>query len=105
PRASFVRSMRAPELVHFTGQYHTQTGRALNVAIAKEIPAFGSVVAAELDKSRRDGDTFPTYMSIALNKARVGAIGSGLFPAKFTGIDLDPGSVFESFGGGGVGKE
>src|ERR1043166_9244276 len=22
PRASFVRSMRAPELVHFTGQYH-----------------------------------------------------------------------------------
>ncbi len=105
PRASFVRSMRAPELVHFTGQYHTQTGRALNVAIAKEIPAFGSVIAAELDKSRRDTDTFPSYMSVALNKARVGGVGAGLFPAKFTGIDLDPASVFESFGGGDGGKE
>jgi hypothetical protein len=105
PRASFVRSMKAPELVHFTGQYHTQTGRALNVAIAKEIPAFGSVVSAELDKSRRETDTFPTYMSIALNKARVGAVGSGLFPPKFTGIDLDPGAVFDIFGGNDGGKE
>src|SRR5437899_855919 len=26
-KVSFVRSMRAPELVHFNGQYHTQTGR------------------------------------------------------------------------------
>lgn len=106
PRASFVRSMRAPELVHFTGQYHTQTGRALNVAVAKEIPAFGSVIAAELDKQRRDSDTFPTYMSVALGKGRVGAIGSGFFPARFTGIDLDPGSVFETFGveGGDNGK-
>lgn len=101
PRASFVRSMRAPELVHFTGQYHTQTGRALNVAVAKEIPAFGSVIAAELDKHRRDSDTFPTYMSVAQGKGRVGAIGSGMFPARFTGIDLDPGSVFETFGGDG----
>src|SRR5215510_6669397 len=66
PRATFVRSMRAPELVHFTGQYHTQTGRALNVAVAKEIPAFGSVIAQELDKLRRDTDTFPSYMSVAL---------------------------------------
>jgi hypothetical protein len=105
PRASFVRSMRAPELVHFTGQYHTQTGRALNVAIAKEIPAFGSVIAAELDQSRRDSDTFPTYMSVALNKARVGGVGSGLFPPKFTGIDLDPGAVFDIFGGNDGGQE
>src|SRR2546425_13115460 len=26
---------------------HCQTGRALNVAVGKEIPAFGSVIAAE----------------------------------------------------------
>lgn len=105
PRAAFVRSMRAPELVHFTGQYHTQTGRALNVAVAKEIPAFGSVISAELDKSRRDSDTFPTYMSVALGKARVGAVGSGMFPPKYTGIDLDPGSVLETFGRDDGGKE
>src|SRR5215471_12202872 len=44
-RISFIRSMRARELVHFNGQYHCQTGRALNVAVGKEIPAFGSVIA------------------------------------------------------------
>lgn len=99
PKTSFVRSMRANELVHFTGQYHTQTGRALNVAVAKEIPAFGTVIAAELDEQRRESDTFPTYMSMGLSKARCGAIGSGFFPARFTGIDLDPTSVFDSFAG------
>jgi hypothetical protein len=97
-RVSFVRSMRAKELVHFNGWYHVQTGRALNVAIAKEIPAFGTVIAAELDSARRDSDTFPTYMSTNLTRNRVGAIGSGFFPARFSGLDLDISVVFETFG-------
>ena len=97
PRTTFVRSMRAPELAHFIGQYHTQTGRSLNQAVAKEIPAFGSVVAAELDHERRDTDSFPTYMSMGLGKARVGSIGAGFFPPRFTGIDLDPASASDSF--------
>src|SRR6516225_4435730 len=101
PRASFVRSMRAPELVHFTGQYHTQTGRSLNVAVAKEIPAFGSLIAYELDSERRESDAFPTYMSFNLNRGRVGAIGAGFLPARFSGIDLDTTSVFDSFAAGG----
>jgi len=97
-RVSFVRSMRAKELVHFVGQYHVQAGRAQNVAVGKEIPAFGSVIAAELDSQRRPSDTFPTYMSTALSRNRVGAIGSGFFPAQFSGMDLDPGIVFDIFG-------
>lgn len=100
PRAGFVRSMRANELVHFTGQYHTQTGRSLNVAVAKEIPAFGSVVAYELDSERRDSDAFPTYMSFNLSRGRVGPIGAGFLPARFSGIDLDTTSVFDSFAAG-----
>ena len=96
---SFVRSMRARELVHFNGQYHCQTGRALNVAVGKEIPAFGSVVAAELDSQRRPSDTFPTYVSVNLRQDRVGPIGSGFFPVTYTGMDLDPAVVFDVFGG------
>jgi len=101
-KASFVRSMRAPELIHFTGEYHTQTGRALNAAVAKEIPGFGSVIAAELDGQRRESDTFPGYVSLNLVKNRVGSIGSGFFPARFSGVDLDPSSVLEVFGGNGT---
>ena len=98
-KVSFVRSMRANELIHFIGQYHTQTGRALNVALAREIPAFGSVIAYELESRRRDSDTFPTYMSTFLTRARAGSIGSGFLPTRFTGLDLDPTTVFDSFSG------
>ena len=96
---ALVRSMRAPELIHFNGQYHTQTGRALNVALAREIPAFGSVIAAELDAERRESDSFPTYVSTYLTRARAGSIGAGFLPTRFSGLDLDPTTVFESVGG------
>lgn len=98
-RVALIRSMRASELIHFQGQYHTQAGRALNPAIAKEIPGFGSVIAYELDSRRKDSDRFPAYVSTNLTKARAGSIGSGLLPARFTGLDLDPLTVFEAFAG------
>src|SRR5437867_10705325 len=106
PRASeyvdkiaLVRSMRANEMIHFVGQYHTQTGRALNVAVAREIPALGSVVAHELQVRRRESDTFPTYMSMYMAQSNNGAIGCGFLPTHNTGLDLDPTTAFDSFGG------
>lgn len=105
PKASFVRSMRGQELVHFLGQYHTQTGRAMNVALSKEIPAFGSIIAYELDSERRETDTFPTYMSVNLSRGRTGAIGSGFLPPRFAGLDLDSSSALETFGGSSEKKE
>jgi len=98
-QVSIVRSLQAPELIHFNGQYHTQTGRALNPAVAREIPAFGSVIAYELASARRERDTFPTYVSTSLTRARAGSIGAGFLPTWATGLDLDPGTVFEAFGG------
>jgi hypothetical protein len=98
PKVAMVRSMHARELVHFTGQYHTQTGRALNLALGKEIPAFGTVIAAELESQRRESDSFPTYVSTSLSKNRVTAIGSGFFGARYAGVDLDPAAVFDVFG-------
>ncbi len=98
-KVALVRSMQAPELIHFNGQYHTQAGRSLNPAIAREIPAFGSVIAFELAAQRRERDTFPTYVSTNLTKARAGSIGSGFLPTWTTGLDLDPSTVFAAFGG------
>jgi hypothetical protein len=91
--------MRANELIHFIGQYHTQTGRALNVAVAREIPALGSVIAYELENQRKESDTFPTYMSMYMAQCNNGAIGSGFLPTRTSGLDLDPTTVFDSFGG------
>jgi hypothetical protein len=102
-RIALVRSLQAPELIHFNGQYHTQTGRSLNPAVAREIPAFGSVIAFELASQRRPTDSFPTYVSTNLTKARAGSIGAGFLPTWTTGLDLDPSTVFQAFGGNAEG--
>ena len=99
-KVALVRSMRAAELVHFNGQYHTQTGRALNTAIGKEIPGFGSIISYELESQRREADTFPTYMSTSLTRGFCGPIGSGFLPSRFAGLDLDANSVMDIFGKG-----
>jgi hypothetical protein len=103
PRAVVVRSMNENLLVHFAAQYHTQAGRALNAALLREIPAFGSVIAMELESQRRETDTFPTYMSVDLWNARCPQIGSGMLPPRFAGMDLNTTYVFDSFGGKGEG--
>src|SRR5438093_2941654 len=100
PKVSLVRSMYENSLVHFSAQYHTQAGRALNAAILREIPAFGSVIAHELESERRTSDTFPTFMSFDLWNARCPQIGSGMLNPKFSGLDINTGSVFDAFGGG-----
>ena len=104
-RIALVRSMRANEMIHFIGQYHTQSGRALNVAVAREIPALGSVVAHELESQRRESDTFPTYISMHLAQSSNGAIGCGFLPTRTTGLDLDPNTAFDTFGGGSGGAD
>jgi hypothetical protein len=42
-------------------------------------------------------------MSTNLTRNRVGAIGSGFFPARFSGLDLDISVVFDTFGKGDAG--
>lgn len=98
PKATLVRSMWENSLVHFTGQYHSQAGRAFNAALLREIPAFGSVVAMELDHERKASDTFPTFMSVDLWNARCPQIGSGMLHPRFAGMDLNTSTVFDSFG-------
>jgi hypothetical protein len=97
PRASLVRSTYENSLVHFSAQYHTQAGRALNSAILREIPALGSVVAMELEPERRESDTFPTFISFDLWNVRCPQIGAGMLPPRFAGLDLNTTSVFDSF--------
>ena len=58
-KIALVRSMRANEMIHFIGQYHAQTGRAFNVALAREIPALGSVVAYNSNPAVGNRTPFP----------------------------------------------
>ena len=100
-KASLVRSLWENSLVHFTGQYHSQAGRAFNPAILREVPAMGSLIASELDHERKPSDTFPAFMSVDLWNARCPQIGSGMLHPRFAGLDLNTDSVFDSFAGEG----
>ncbi len=88
-RIAIQRSFVSHEEVHLRGQYYVQAGRQLNVAFAREIPSVGSVVAAELEKFRRNADTFPTYVSFNLETNQVGALSTGFLPPRFSVFDLN----------------
>jgi len=84
------RTLLSHEEVHFRGQYYVQTGRPLNLAFAREIPAIGSVAALELEPHRRPTDTFPIYLSFNLEKAFPGALSTGFFDPRFSVVDINP---------------
>ena len=92
-KLAIVRSMLSHEEVHFRGQYYVQTGRQLNLAFAREIPAVGSVMALELERRRRPQDTFPSYMSFNLDKAFPGALSTGFLHPRFSVVDINPDSA------------
>jgi uncharacterized protein (DUF1501 family) len=92
-KVAIVRSLLSHEEVHFRGQYYVQTGRQLNLAFAREIPAIGCVMASELEARRRSQDTFPTYMSFNLDKAFPGALSTGFLPPQFSVVDINPESA------------
>jgi uncharacterized protein (DUF1501 family) len=92
-KIAILRSMLSHEEVHFRGQYYVQTGRQLNLAFAREIPAIGSVVASELEPRRRPQDTFPIYMSFNLSKAFPGALSTGFLHPRFSVVDINPESA------------
>ena len=88
-KITIVRSMKSHEVVHFRGQYYTQAGRPLNPAQAPEIPSIGSVIAYELEKSRRESDTFPTYVGCNLDTSGCGALSTGFLPPKHSVLDIN----------------
>lgn len=92
-KLAVLRSLCGHEEVHFRGQYYVQTGRQLNLAFAREIPAIGSVIAMELESRRRAQDTFPTYMSFYLEKGAAGALATGFLPPRFSVVDINPESA------------
>ena len=88
-KIAIVRSMKSHEVVHFRGQYYTQAGRPLNPVQAPEIPSVGSVVSYELEKQRRETDTFPTYIGCNLDTSGCGALSTGFLHPRYSVLDIN----------------
>ncbi len=81
-KVSLVRSIEAWESQHGRGQYYVQTAHQHNPALAKELPALGSVIASEFASRRKPDDSLPPY--VAFNTfPQVGLINQGFLPATY----------------------
>jgi uncharacterized protein (DUF1501 family) len=91
-RITVVRSMAAWDAVHGRAQYYVQTGHPLNLALAKEVPAIGAVVCAELAKERKASDSLPPFISMNMAGNQAGLINQGFLSAQFGPLDLSIGA-------------
>jgi hypothetical protein len=78
-----VRSLGAWDAVHGRAQYYIQTGHPLNLALAKEVPAIGAVVAWELARQRKESDSLPAYIAMNTDSNQAGLINQGFLSAEF----------------------
>jgi hypothetical protein len=89
-KVAIMRTFYSHEEVHLNGEYYLQAGRPLNVAFAREIPSVGTVVSYELEKQRKETDTFPTYIAFNLEANQLGGMSTGFLPPKHSVFDLNP---------------
>jgi hypothetical protein len=87
-RITVVRSLGAWDAVHGRAQYYIQTGHPLNLALAKEVPAIGAVVAAELAKDRKPSDSLPAYIAMNTDGNQAGLINQGFLSAEYGPMSL-----------------
>ncbi|MBI1874078.1 MAG: DUF1501 domain-containing protein [Acidobacteria bacterium] len=87
-KITVVRSLGAWDAVHGRAQYYIQTGHPLNLALAKEVPAIGAVVAYELAKERKASDSLPAYIAMNMEGNQAGLVNQGFLSAEFGPMNM-----------------
>jgi hypothetical protein len=87
-KVTVVRSLGSWDAVHGRAQYYIQTGHPLNLALAKEVPAIGAVVAHELAADRKASDSLPPYVAMNMEGNQAGLINQGFLPASAGPMNL-----------------
>lgn len=87
-KVTVVRSLGSWDAVHGRAQYYIQTGHPLNLALAKEVPAIGAVVASELAQSRKASDSLPAYVAMNTDGNQAGVINQGFLSAEYGPMSL-----------------
>src|SRR5688572_17036632 len=90
-KITVARSLAAWDAVHGRAQYYVQAAHPLNLALAKEVPAIGSVVCHELAKDRKPTDSLPPYIAMNMAGNQAGLINQGFLSAEFGPLGLSVG--------------
>jgi hypothetical protein len=91
-RIAVVRSLGSWDAVHGRAQYYVQTGHPLNLALAKEVPAIGAVVAHELAGTRKASDSLPPFVAMNMEGNQAGLINQGFLSAEVGPMNLRVGT-------------
>ena len=87
-KVTVVRSLGSWDAVHGRAQYYIQTGHPMNLALAKEVPAIGAVVAYELAGSRTASDSLPPYVAFNSDGNQAGLVNQGFLSAEYGPMSL-----------------
>ncbi len=102
---ALIRSAAAWDAVHGRAQYYIQAAHPLNLALKKELPPMGAVVAAEMASRRRESDSFPPYVAINVVGSQAGLLGSGFLPAAYSPFHLNTTTDLSAFSPDPEGKK
>jgi hypothetical protein len=91
-KIAVVRSLGSWDAVHGRAQYYIQTGHPLNLALAKEVPSIGAVVAFELASTRKSSDSLPPYVAMNMEGNQAGLVNQGFLSAEAGPMNLRVGS-------------
>lgn len=80
---SLLRSITGNEAVHSRAQYIVETAQTFNPTFSQEQPHIGSVLAYELEASRKDTDIMPTFLAFNANVQP-----SGLLPSTYAAFTI-----------------
>ena len=104
-KLALMRSAAAWDAVHGRAQYYVQAAHPLNLALKKEIPPIGAVVASEYAERRSDTDTLPPYVAINVTQSQAGLLNSGFLPAAYSPFHLNTNTDLSSFSPDTEGKK
>lgn len=102
---ALIRSAAAWDAVHGRAQYYVQAAHPLNLALKKELPPMGAVVANELASRRRSSDSFPPYVAINVVGSQAGLLSSGFLPAAYSPFHLNTTTDLSAFSPDPEGKK
>lgn len=93
----FARSVETWDAVHGRAQYYVQAAHPLNLALQKEIPPVGAVVAMEYESRRKASDTFPPYVAMNVTQSQAGLLNSGFLPATYSPFHINTATSVSAF--------
>jgi len=84
-----ARSVEAWESAHSRAQYYMQVGHPFSPPRRNEMPAVGTVIAAEMASRRKDSDFLPPFVAMNFSGTSAGLVRQGCLPYHYGPLPIE----------------